>query len=222
MSAHFNRPPSVQTFVAAKHTRGLMNSKLEVSIREQEREMSIAVGPRHGGSGKRRGPARRKSLQKEEPKMVHTDIEQSAGKLFTFTFDADTAQIVKFEARDANGAQHELSDEEKASLAQAGNGGGLEDAVERAFEAGIACVLGGEANGEKTEPSKEDEELRHLLLTPLIERSAAKRLLEQEALSRILLRTLILHSAGKAAPEGSQGAVAADLHAERPAAGRSN
>lgn len=154
--------------------------------------------------------------------MANTGIEQSADKLFTFTFNADTARIVKFEAHDANGAQHELSDEEKESLAGEGNGRGLEDVVEQAFEAGIACVLGEEVSGEKAEQSKEDEELRHLLLTPLIERSAAKRLLEQEALSRILLRTLILQSVGKAAPAGPEGAVAADLHAERPATGRSN
>jgi len=71
-----------------------------------------------------------------------TETGQSAGKLFTFTIDASTAQIVRLEAEDASGERHELSDEEKASLAQAGSEGSLEQFVERAFEAGIDCVLG--------------------------------------------------------------------------------
>ena len=52
-----------------------------------------------------------------------TEMGKSAGKLFTFTIDASTAQVVRLEAEDASGARHELSDEEKASLAQAGTVG---------------------------------------------------------------------------------------------------
>jgi hypothetical protein len=128
-----------------------------------------------------------------------SDIHQSAAppesgvKLFTFTVDAKTAEIVKFESFDASGARCELSDDEKSSLAKKGNGDELEDLVEQAFEAGIACVLG-EGAGSQIKESEEDAELRHLLLIPLIERSLAKRLLKGEVLNRTLLDTLIQHS----------------------------
>lgn len=118
---------------------------------------------------------------------------ESGAKLFAFTVDSKTARIVKFESLDASGAHYELSDDEKISLARKGGGDGLEELVEEAFEAGIACVLG-EADKSHTKESKEDAELRHLLLNPLIEHSLAKRLLKGEVLNRALLGTLIQHS----------------------------
>jgi hypothetical protein len=118
--------------------------------------------------------------------------EQAAGALFTFTIDA-SGKVVKLESVDSNGARHELSDSEKASLVQKGTGR-LEDALEAAFEAGIDCVLG-DGNGEdeplEAEETKEDAELRHTLLSPLMEHSPAKRLLRREVLNRAILGTLI-------------------------------
>ena len=69
--------------------------------------MSTAAGPRHS-SLKHKVPVgkvavEKKTAQKEE-KM--TEIAQSAEKLFTFTIDARTAQVVKFETLDASGARH--------------------------------------------------------------------------------------------------------------------
>ena len=128
-----------------------------------------------------------------------TEVAPSAAKLFAFTIDANTARVVKLETLDASGSRHELSEEEKASLAREESANGLEDVVERAFEAGIACVLGGEEPQEKAEESAEDAELRHMLLTPLIEHSPAKRLIEREALTRAILGTLIQHATKPAA-----------------------
>src|SRR5262249_1016113 len=120
--------------------------------RLKEFEMSTPVGPRHNHSPKQKVPVGkvavgRRNAQKEEkmPKedmtkeQKTTESGQPAGRLFTFTIDASTAQVVKLEAEDASGERHELSDEEKASLAQAGTAADLEQFVERAFEAGIAC-----------------------------------------------------------------------------------
>jgi hypothetical protein len=122
---------------------------------------------------------------------------ESGAKLLAFTIDANTAQVVRFESLDATGERHELSDEEKASLARAGEDGRLENVVEQAFEAGIACVLGG-GNGRDdardTRESAEEAQLRDLLLTPLIEHSPAARLMHLEVLSRAILETLIQHS----------------------------
>ena len=63
--------------------------------------------------------------------------------------------------------------------------------LEQAFEAGIACVLG-DADVEDDPPeSAKDADLRRLLLRPLLEEGAAKRLMQREILSRAMLTTLI-------------------------------
>jgi hypothetical protein len=134
--------------------------------------------------------------QKEQHKV--TDTDQPASKFFTFTVDATTGQIVKFETFDASGVRHELSEQERANLAQAGSEG-LEVVLEEAFEAGIDCVLGDEEGTDETEESKEETELRQMLLSPLIKHSRAKHLLQREVLSRAILGTLLGHSV-KAGP----------------------
>jgi hypothetical protein len=149
-----------------------------------------------------------------------TEIAQSAGKLFTFTIDASTAQVVKLETEDASGVRHELSDEEKASLAQAGSEADLEQFVERAFEAGIACVLGGGEREDTADEPAEEAELRHLLLTPLIEQSPARRLMQREALSRAILGTLIQHATKE--PAAAEGSPATGLQSDRAAPARAN
>jgi hypothetical protein len=55
----------------------------------------------------------------------------------------------------------------------------LEQVVERAFEAGIACVLDDETEADGADESSEDVELAHRLLLPLIEHSAAGELIER-------------------------------------------
>jgi hypothetical protein len=123
-------------------------------------------------------------------------------ELLAFTIDPSTAQIIKLEALDAAGARRELSDEEKASLVRSRHEKTLERVVERAFEAGIACVLDG-GNGTEEPESLEDVELTHRLLVPLIEHSAAKDLIARDALDRAILDTLIEHSMHVAAAGGS-------------------
>ena len=194
--------------------------------------MSTPVGPRHNHSLKRKVPVGkvqvgRKHAQKEEKMQKEemtkeenaTEMGKSAGKLFTFTIDASTGQVVRLEVEDASGERHELSDEEKASLAQAGGAGDLEQLVERAFEAGIACVLGGEPE-DKAEELADEAELRHLLLTPLIEYSPARRLLQREVLNRAILGTLIHHA--MKAPTDAESSRATGLQSERAAPTRAN
>jgi len=176
--------------------------------------MNIATGPHQKNSLSEKVSDR--SPQKEQ-KM--TELDQSGGKLFTFTIDASTGQVVKFETLDATGVRHELSDEEKASLAQEGSER-LEEALEEAFEAGIDCVLGENGHGE-TEESEQDAQLRHLLLTPLIKGSPAKRLLQREVLGRVILGTLIEHSM-KPPSAASTASPSAGLEADRAAATRAN
>ena len=195
--------------------------------------MSTPVGPRHNQSLKHKVPVGkvpvgRRNARKEE-KMTKeemtneektTQVAQPAGKLFTFTIDASTAQVVKLETEDASGARHELSDEEKASLAQAGTEGSLEQVVERAFEAGIDCVLGDGEREDRAEEPADEAELRHLLLTPLIEHSPAKRLMQREALNRAILGTLIQHATR--APAEAESSATTGLQSDRAAPARAN
>jgi len=185
--------------------------------------MNTPVGPRHGNSVKHNALIQKKEASQEEQQQASSsDIEQSTGRFLTFTIDADTAQIVKLETQDANGARHELSDDERTTLSRERGVGRLEDVVEQAFEAGIACVLGDALRGEHTEESEGDRELRHLLVGSLIEGSGAKRLLQQETLNRILLKTLIQHSVRKPHPAGAEAPAVTGLHTERATGGRTN
>ena len=138
-------------------------------------------------------PAKLKSPAKKSPgaKSSSAASEVLHPDLLTFTIQARTGQIVKIESVDSTGVRHELSDEEKTNLAKQKSKATLEDMLEQAFEAGIACVLG-DADGEDGAPeSAKDADLRRLLLRPLIEEGAAKRLLQRDILSRAMLTTLI-------------------------------
>ena len=115
--------------------------------------------------------------------------------LLTVTIHAKTGQIVKIERVTGPNAHHELTAEEKASLAKEG-GATLEAIIERAFEAGLAYGLGDGGDEDDAMESEKDANLRQLLLRPLIENSAAKRLIRRDVLSRAILKTLIDHDPG--------------------------
>ena len=121
------------------------------------------------------------------------DTQQSADDFYSFTIDRTTARVVKVETLDASGARHEVSDQQKASLASGGSVP-LEVALEEAFAAGIDCILGDEAPPDEAEASAQDAELRHVLVAPLIQQSTANRLMRREVLDRVIFQTLIQHS----------------------------
>jgi len=111
-------------------------------------------------------------------------------ELLALTINSETGQIVRLERVDSGGARHELSDEQRARLAQEKGADTLETLIEEVFEAGIASVLGGTGRFSASE-SEEEAELRHLLLRPLIERSPAKHLMKPDILTRATLGTLL-------------------------------
>ena len=127
---------------------------------------------------------------------AHASEPEPGLDLVTVTMRAKTGQITKIEGVNGSGAHHELSDEEKASLANLTGKTTLEAMIEQAFEAGIACVLADEADEDDPSEFEKDANLRRLLLQPLIENSAAKRLMRRDVLNRAILKTLIAHAAG--------------------------
>ncbi len=122
--------------------------------------------------------------------------------LLAVTLDAATGQVVRVEGVDAAGARHDLSDEEKAKLAKTEVGETLQGVIEEAFEAGIACALGDQA-GETEPESEEDAELSRLLLRSLIQHSAAKRFMQRERLGRTLVRSLVQQALAASAAENA-------------------
>ena len=106
---------------------------------------------------------------------------------------------------DSSGARRELTDADKASLAETPQPT-LEAIVEQAFEAGIACVLGDYATPDEDSELNDEAEERRLLLAPLMERAGAHGLLERNLLGRALLATAIQHATAPrtASPEAGQ------------------
>jgi len=132
--------------------------------------------------------------QPKTGKGPETKSSSHASDLLTLTIHAKTGHIVKIESVDSTGAHHELSDEEKANLAKERSKATVETIIEQAFEAGVACVLGGTDDEDDLSESAKDADLRRLLLRPLIEDSAAKRLMQRDTLNRAILATLIQNS----------------------------
>jgi len=131
--------------------------------------------------------------------------------LLSITVNAKTGQIVKVESIDDAGIRRDLSDEMKADLAKERGEDTLEALLERAFEAGIACVLDG-ATAEDNGLDEEEARLRHLLLRPLIRRSAAGRLIQRDVLARAILETMIRNTI----KPGPEDAAASGLARKRP------
>lgn len=127
--------------------------------------------------------------------------------LLLVTIRAKTGEIVKVESADSSGSHHELTDEDKADLGKESAKATLEGLLERAFEAGIACMLGDGRQDEALEPeveaeeSEEEAELRHLLLGLLIKESPARRLMTHEVVSRAILGTVVRQAITPASPE---------------------
>jgi hypothetical protein len=95
------------------------------------------------------------------------------GDRFAFELDATTGAIIKCEIIDAAGMRRELSEEDRANLAKSNIRGRLEALLERAFEAGMASVLGAREEQEDPRETEEETELRRLLLEPLFKRLSA-------------------------------------------------
>ena len=118
-----------------------------------------------------------------------------------FTLDAETGEILKYEAVDAAGGRRELSQNERLELAKIRHGEAVEDLIERGFEAGLACLLGGADEPEDESETEEVASLRRALLRPLIEKSLVARALRRDALRRAIVRSLITDVLGSPEPE---------------------
>ena len=142
-------------------------------------------------------PSGRKGVGQKSP--AHTSKSLPNPRQVAITINVKSGQVVKIESVNGTGTNHQLSDEEKANLANETGKATLEVLIEQAFEAGIACGLGDTTREDDLIESDKDVNVRHLLLRSLIENSAAKRLMRRDILSRAILKTLILNAVGSRA-----------------------
>jgi hypothetical protein len=135
---------------------------------------------------------------RRSPKSSKTASEPSeqstpnAG-LITATIDTATGKIVEVVSIDGAGAPEKLTTDRRAKLSKQTGGASLEDLFAEAFEAGIACVLGGDSQEADDEASEtaDDIKLRRQILQQMIEHSGAQRLMQKDVLGRAIARTLI-------------------------------
>jgi hypothetical protein len=116
------------------------------------------------------------------------------GDRFAFELDATTGAILKCEIIDAAGMRRQLSEEDRAHLAKSKMQGRLEDLLERAFEGGIASVLGAREEQEDPQETEEETELRRLMLEPLLKQSIVAHLVRRRILGAAILETLIQYT----------------------------
>jgi hypothetical protein len=127
--------------------------------------------------------------------------EVRQGDRLAITLDSDTGEILKYEAVDAAGGRRELSQNERLELAKIRRGEAVEDLIEQSFEAGLACLLGGEDGPEDESETEEDASFRRALLRPLMEKSVVAPTLRRDALRRAIVRSLIRDVLGSPEPE---------------------
>jgi hypothetical protein len=122
-------------------------------------------------------------------------------ELLAFTLDTSTGDIIKIENVDSAGHRRELSKTERQQLAKDRPGIGVDALVERAFEAGIACVSDDDDSDEDDKESKDEAGVRRILLNSLMERTFARRALRAEVLRQAIVQTLIKDGIGFGQPE---------------------
>lgn len=130
------------------------------------------------------------------PGMAGQAADPQPGATFVaFTVDIGTGNVVTIEGVGAGGERRALSEEARSSLADQARRTNLNAVVEQAFQAGIDCVLGEDTSPAAAVEAEGEAQLQRVLLTSLIERSAAKRLLQREVLGPAIVGSLIANAA---------------------------
>jgi hypothetical protein len=101
--------------------------------------------------------------------------------------DAETGRVDRIGALDAAGALRDLAPGDRSRLRKLKGARSLQQIVEEAFLAGLEYALGDE-EGDPSEPPSAAE---HQLLLPLIEHSAARRLMRPEVLRQAAVEALV-------------------------------
>jgi hypothetical protein len=104
------------------------------------------------------------------------------------TINPAMGRIVKIEKADKAGKRQEVAEEEWAKLVGEDEVEEIESALEEAFEAGVAVVLGEDYEVDEAYEDDEERSLRRVLLGGLLRRPVRRRILQRLVLSRLLRR----------------------------------
>src|SRR5262245_27393361 len=108
------------------------------------------------------------------------------------TIKGPMGKIVRIEKTDKAGKRHELEQEEWAKLIGDDELDEIEDALEEAFEAGVAAVFGEEFEEGEAYEDDEDKALRRLLIGGLLRRRPVqRRILHRLLVTRLLRRQVV-------------------------------
>ncbi len=144
-------------------------------------------------------------------KAADTTPQSEPGRI-SATFDVATGKIVEVLSIGAAGAPEKLTPNRRVALSKQTGDATLEDLFGEAFEAGIACVLGDDAeDGEEDETgdTAADVSLHRQILRQMIERSTAQRFTQNDVLGRAIVRTLLQKAAAGSHPKTRAGATRA-------------
>ena len=125
---------------------------------------------------------------------AETETAGSSGEMeqLLVTISPATSRIVKVERVDKAGKHQELSEKESANLFGEDEVEEIETALEEAFEAGVAGILGDEYEADGEYEDDEEGAMRRFLISELlIRRSVRRRIMHRLLLSRMLRRGLL-------------------------------
>jgi hypothetical protein len=105
------------------------------------------------------------------------------------TISAAMGRIVKIEKTDKAGKRQELAEEDLTKLVGEDEAEEIDSALEEAFEAGGAVVLGEEYEADEAYEDDEERALRRVLLGGLLRRSVRRRIIQRLVMSRLLRRS---------------------------------
>ena len=157
----------------------------------------------HANVSSSKGPTAERVEARSNP-----GLGTSQPNLFALTISADTGEIVKIEKVEGAGTRRDLRDDDTVGLS-AKAAVTLDALIERAFEAGIACVLGVRALHAEAEESDEEADLRRALLMPLMENTWAMDSLKREVLGKAILGSAIAQIAAARTSSPEKGGDAA-------------
>jgi len=153
-----------------------------------------------------------KAARRRSAKLSKSESPPPEPGLINATIDAATGKVVEVLSIDGAGASEKLTTNLRAKLSEQSGDTTLEDLFGEAFEAGIACVLGDDAeDGEEDETgdTAADVSLRRQILRQMIERSTAQRFTKNDVLGRAIVRTLLQKAAAGSHPKTRAGATRA-------------
>jgi len=133
-----------------------------------------------------KGPSGPEAPSSADLPILEAEAAPAAERL-TFTIDPRTGRVDRLEKVDAGGDRREFEPQDQVRLGMEKGARSLEQIVERAFLAGMEYALG----DDEDEPDEPPSKAEHELLRPLIQHSAARRLLQPEVLRRAALEDLV-------------------------------